>query len=159
MKSILISVLALFLVGSVAIAQHRGDAARSDAYVPTSLDGATSFAALTMNTSLDDTTKTIDLRGFTYGGMTLDAGSATGNDSVGVLFSISASADGVNWSAYTVIDSVINRTTTVRTIGAIAFPDKYLAFNWVRVRVYDSADAGFGANTAATLTFKVVRKY
>lgn len=159
MKNILISVLVLLFVSSLATAQQRGMLERYDDYVPTTLDGANSMGSLTMDSGLDDTTATIDLRGYSYAGMTLNTNSATGNDSVAVVFSVSGSADGIYWSAYSTIDSVVNRTTTVQTVGSVVVPDKWMAFPWLRIRVDASAGGNFGENTAATLSFKVIRRY
>jgi len=154
MKNILISLAALLLVGSMATAQHRGNLADFDSYVPVTLDGVSALTALSMSTSTDDTTMQIDTRGWSYIGLSF----VSTADSIGLLVSFQTSVDGITWSPLTVTDSVISRVTAIAPQGAVALPDDQMAFPYVRFRLYASADANFGANPAPTIGVKVVRR-
>lgn len=154
MKNLLISLVALAFVASMATAQHRGDLSRYDQYVPNTLDGVSAMTALTVATSLDDTTNSIDTRGWGYVGVNLKASA----DSVGVLVAVQGSVDGINWSTFTTVDSLISRTTTVADQEGFAMPDDFLSFPYLRVRLTGSADGNFGANPTPTVAVKVVRR-
>jgi len=151
MRNMLISVLALFVV----VGLQAQDRTAFKSYSPRTLSAGTAMTARTMDTNLSDTTSTIDTRGFSYVGLSITGSS----DSIGVLVAIQGSQDGQTFSALSVIDSVISRSTGVTGIGAVSVPDKWLAFPWIRFRVYASADAGFGANPAPTINFQVIRRY
>jgi len=154
MKNILISLAALFIFASVASAQRYGE--RFDKYTPSQLDGAGSMSALSMAAALDDTTKEVDTRGYSYVGLLVTPSS----DSVAVVVSYQGSRDGVTYGSFVTIDSLISRTTAVTEPKGFALPSAGLAFPFVRFRVDASTGAGgFGADPTPTINCEVIRRW
>ena len=154
MKNLLISVVALVFVASMASAQ-RGDLSRYNNYTPVTLDGVSAMTALSVALALDDTTKDVDTRGFSFCGVNIVGSS----DSIGVLVAVQGSKDGITYSAFTTLDSVISRTSGVTGIGAVPVPDKWMSFPYLRFRITGSAGGNFGATPTPTVAVEVVRRY
>lgn len=150
MKNLLISFIAVVLVASLSQAQDR---ANYKVTVPRTLSAGTLMSARSL-ASMNDTTQAIDITGCSFVGLTFLASS----DSLGVVVKVQGSQDNTSYGALTTIDSVKHAVSTVTGVGAIAVPDKYLAFKWLRFNVSVSADGPFGATPAPTVRTEVIRK-
>jgi hypothetical protein len=151
MRNLLISLVAVVFVGSLAQAQVP---ARYKITVPRTLSAGTIMTARTL-ASMNDTTQAIDIRGCTFVGLTFLASA----DSLGVIVKVQGSTDGTNYGALTTIDSVKHAVSTVTGVGAIAVPDKYMSFPFLRFNVSVSADGPFGAVPAPTVRTEVIRRF
>lgn len=104
-------------------------------------------------TTLSDTTAPIKIRG--YADVFIVFKTAA-NDSVGIQLAGAFSADGVNYGAYTALDSMV-ATGTVINSQSYRLTDKYHGFYSMKLRVYSPAWAANSAAPVATVTTQIVR--
>lgn len=143
----------LFLLSFVLVAQDNTRKVYNDTFVPSTLFAGTSMISRTLATTLDDTTREFNTRGYAavYVGI-----EAAGNDSGRVLFSYSPSKDGVNFETFIAIDSA--SFVDAGYVKYIPLPSNALGAYAVRVRAYGDANvARYSANPSTTAKFVVVR--
>ena len=159
MRNILISVCAVLLIASSAYSQgQRGDLSRFDRFIPITLTAGTAMSGRTdaQGSTLDDTTRSIDIRGFSYVGVSLVTAT---NDSASALVSWRGNTIGSSWSALDVIDDSLSTSGTVGVSQHFVLPDAALAYDNIQVRVYGSDSALHSANPSSTITTYIVRRY
>lgn len=153
MRKILLSALLVMFSGTL-LAQHgTRDAFKS--YIPVTLAAGTSMSARTDAVALDDTTRSVDLRGFSAAGILVVT---AGNDSVACKVAYQGSDDGNTWDGVFVLIDSLTSTGTVGVTKGFPLPAKGMMYPFVRFRVYGS-DAAHSANPAATIKSYVIRKY
>lgn len=151
MKKILL--FALSFLFSLSLYSQSRDAFKS--YIPSTLSAGTAMSARTDAAGLDDTTQSVDLRGFSEAGI---LAVSAANDSVAFKVSYQGSHDGVTWDPVFVLIDSLTSTGSVGVTKGFPLPAKGLLYPFVRFRVYGSA-AAHSANPSATITSRVIRKY
>lgn len=148
MKAIaLITLCLLFALPAVAQQQP-------EVFSPIGLTNGTSLIGRSVvATTYSDTTQGIKVRGYSDVFIVLKTAA---NDSVGLQVAYSQSADGINYSAYTALDSLVS-TGTVGVSKAIRLPDNIHGAYSVKLRVYSPAWAANSAAPVATVTTQIVR--
>jgi len=152
MKQLII--IALILLSVVSVYSQRQDILYPDVSYGRTLTAGTTMSARTAATTLDDTTRGFNTRGYAkvYIGLELAA-----NDSANPLFvAYQVSKNGSTWSALTVLDSA-NFVGTVGDSKYFELPANAMGAYQARVRVYGRVGGGYSAGPVTTVATKIIR--
>ena len=151
MRNLLIALMAVFVVSTV---RAQPDGSKFQYGIGRLLSAGTAMTARTMDADLDDTTTTIDTRGYAEVGIQI----VPTADSIGVIVLYRVSKDASSWSHFYTEDSLVNRTTAITPSKGVALPADALMFPFVQFRLDASVDGNFGVNPSPTLNVNVVRR-
>lgn len=147
------AVLLAIAFGATAFAQNT-PVAKASVMIPNGIYGG-SMSAKTASTTYADTTQGFNVRdwGRCYVGIETAA-----NDSSNTLIQYAVSKDGINFSGYTSLDSLVT-SGTVGVVKYVELPEQCMGAYSVRIRVAGQLWGAYSANPSATITTKIIRKH
>lgn len=152
MKTFIVTLL-LIVCAVMSSAQSEREVPWVSNYIPSTLTAGTLMSGRTAATTLLDTTRAFNSRG--YAAIYVGIETAVNDTIDPIIVSYQYSKDGASWSTFTVVDS-LNANGIVGLSKYIPLPANALGAYQCRVRVAGRAGGSY-SGPAATVTTKILR--
>lgn len=151
MKTTILALLFLFTVGAFA---QTAQVAAPESFYPRTLTAGTQMSARTAATTLDDTTRALQFRGYAAAFIGLET--ATNDSASPIIWSYQVSKDGSAWSPLIVGDSA-NFLTVVGGAKYFQLPANAMGAYAVRIRVYGRTGGDYSPTSTTKIGTKIIR--